>query len=58
MDEDNGRTSGNQPTDEDGSPCLVPFCRDVFDSPMELEEHRHAAHPELYEEEEEPPTKY
>lgn len=55
---DDGRTSGNQPTDEEGSPCLLPFCREVFDTPMELEEHRHAAHPEVYEEEEEPPTKY
>lgn len=49
---DDERTSGTPPPEEDGTPCLVPFCREVFDSPMELEEHRHAAHPELYEEDE------
>lgn len=31
--------------------CTVPFCVAVLDSVIELEEHRHAAHPELYEEE-------
>ena len=34
-----------------GFECMVPFCRAVVDSPIELEEHRHAAHPELYEDE-------
>lgn len=39
--------------EEEGFICYVPFCRaEPFDTPIELEEHRHAAHPELYEEEE------
>jgi hypothetical protein len=36
----------------EGFECLLPFCRVVFDSPAELEQHRWYDHPELHDEEE------